>query len=868
MCKHSKKTVEKLTERQRGLDARGNDPLATRRESSWATEFVKNPPQAVLDDTLDYLEDLPDTINNKAVRGMDTFKQALTGFKQGANGNPTGMEFTEFFADKKKSGFKGMMDEVGFAIEDVRPDLKALARDQPFFTDRGRLPPPRERRQSIQSRHGGITTGADRTTDTLDLYQQDLFHAKGQFRLQLDSGTVQKFQKSGAPYIAGASGTMQFVALSMEQTGSVDQATSDERDKRERVIAMLAAQHVAIGHHSMAECLVSVQCYGYFKDVPDPLTDYDGAMKALDKRLQALGFNGGKPLSRETENQAKSKEQVEYEDRLSFVRSLNERYRDQLAPNIAKVIQASMDKATNEGGRAFYDQALAALARAEQYIRTEEALITAKARGNNHVLRPDELVAKMGAAPKRKKSDSVEYKAVMEALANYDQKMKELAGRKLNHDQAELGFEELRSALAVIDKAAKAYKANYANKAKRAGRVGVMDELIPKLAREQSLLSLAEEKCDTANLLEHMTIEQAVEFQRFGIDLTNQAMPRNFKEDDIANKQVLGSGGISTVMLIDYREDDEHPAEQFAFKPEPETITTHETVLEGRGIDPKKPKFGKRNIATKKMADAAGLGHLIPNATFATVDGKVGLMMEKAGGESPAKRVKTVIQNPDQMDDLKNALAAKNRNDRNWKKQIPEKNGRGMRYGYDETNGQFTVEALRASTFPLDSPPAKAEDVAALQEQLIDLQWLDAFCGQTDRHAENYLIDTSSGTPTVKGIDNDFSFGTKQTDPGQKQSSYPGFPPIIDQQTFDNFKAMKWPDIAKSLTGELDQDEINAAKDRFDAIQAKLDQLEQDGMVVQSWTGQVNGKSITEILGGPGNFTNYYKRDAEYQKIL
>ncbi len=876
MCKHSTKTIDKLAERQRGMDARGNDPMATQRESSWATDLVKAPPVQVLGDTLDYLAALPDTMtkpNGKGgvesvkIKGMSVLKGGLAQLRPNNATAPTGPEFAEFFSDKSKSEFKWVVDNVGEVLEARQPKLHAKARDNSFFKDRGRSPPPRERRNSINNRHAGITTGADRTPDTVDAYAAPVFHAKGQFRLELDSQTVKEFQKSGAPYVAGASGTMQYIALSMEDTSPVDKAKPDERAKRERVLAMLSAQHVAQGHHSMAECLVAVKPYGYFKDIPDPLTDYDGAMKALDERLKDLGFGDSQPLSRDNKNQNKSKEQIQYEDRFSFVRTLHGRYKDQLSPGGAKVIKASMDKARDNGDRAFYDQALASLARAERDIQAEAALITAKARGNNHVLRPEELVARMGAAPKVKKNQSVEYKAVKDALASYEQSLKELAGRKLDHDQAELAFEELRAALATAEKAATAYKAKHENAGGKQDRVGVMDDLLKKLHAEKTLMFKTEEKFDQHGIAA-LTIEQAIEYERFGVDITKQAAPQHLGEERITGKTVLGSGGINTVMLVDYAADATHPAGQFAFKPEPEAVLTHAAALDDRGIDQNKPKFGKRNIATRKMADAAGLGDLIPKAVFTTVDGRLGLLMDQAGGESPAKRVKAVIPDPASRDDLKHALAAKDADEPGWEKKIPAKDGRGMRYGYDKATDTFTIEELRASSFRLKPSSDNAREVAAVQEQLIDLQWVDALCGQTDRHAENYLVDTSSGRPVVVGIDNDFSFGTKQVDPRSKESSFPGLPPLVDEKTFLKMKAMNWATINQSLADELDQAELAAAKQRFDLIQTELDQLKQNGMVIKDWTVKINNKTVTEHLSAPGSFTDYYKRDVEYQDYL
>jgi hypothetical protein len=484
------------------------------------------------------------------------------------------------------------------------------------------------------------------------------------------------------------------------------------------------------------------------------------------------------------------------------------------------------------------------------------------------VLRPDELEAKMRDTPKVWKGASTEYKAVKAALASYEKQMKALAGRKLDHDRVSLAFEALRAELATVEKAAQAYKTKLESNPGKVGLSDVMDDLVAKIQTEKSLLEEAARESNNYNLLADVTIEQAIEYARFGVKPGTQAQPNVLKESRIANKKELGSGGISTVMLIDYKADGTNQAEQRAFKPEKQEITTHTDMLDELGIDPKKPRFGKRNIASKKIANAAGLGDLIPDAKFTTVDGKVGLAMEKAEGEAPIKRVKVDVQNPEHHPDLQEAYRARG-SDPNWKSKIPAKNSRGMRYGYDDQTGKFTVEKLQASEFPLKAPPAQPKQVAAVQQQLINLQWLDAICGQTDRHAENYVIDTQQDPPAIVGIDNDFSFGKKR---GTEQKSHNtlGLPPIVDQDTFDKLMQMvqDWAQISASLGDELDGAEITATKVRLDAVKDKLEELKENGMVVKSWDQQVKGRSITDILMDTKSGQTYYKRDAEYQQFV
>jgi hypothetical protein len=944
MCKHSKKSVDELAKRQRGLDARGNDTLATQRESSWATEFVKNPPGDAIKATLGYFNGFPQKMafepkgntfkrkdgEGQTVRGIKAFNDGLTTL-----GNaPDGKALANFIAQPE---FKYAVDELGYVLEQNYDQLHKKAREQSYFNgpggqkDAGRGKHLHFRRNSVAlTTNAGITTGADRTSDTEDFYDNPLGHAKAQNRADMASDTFKKFKNAGAPFIAGASGTMQYIALDMETRKPMKDLGKAELKAREQTLAMLSAQHVALGHHSMAECLIAVKPYGYFKDVPDPLTDYDAAMKAFEKHLEKLGLGGGKPskkaggnakkppsLSRGGGNEGKSKEQINYEDRLSFVRSLRGRYEDQLSDNELEAIDSLVDDAVDEAGKGHYTDGLRILAQADNRIRAQASLVEAKARGNNKVLRPEELAEAMAQGNQRaqtggkaRKKESAEYTAVNDALADYEKSMKQLAGRKLNHDQIEAGFAELTAALTTAKAKADAYKKSYPP---AQGGADVMGDLIQKLDAEITLLADAERQFDVdrnGNLgtspgsdpamdvgtLGDLTIGQLLEFQRFGVKAATQIKKTGLKEDRIENKERLGSGGVNTVTLVDYKAEGQRQAEQRAFKPEPEKASRtgyRDHLQNDLGIDPDNPKFGKRNIASKKLADAIGLGDLIPDAQFATVDGQFGLSMQFVKGNSPIKKAPVGL--PDnQLDgypDLKKArdIKARGGSADEIKNAIPQLdgNGRPQSLGYDQTTQTFTNERLHKTKVPFEAPPAQPEQVAAMQEQLTNLQWLDAVSGQTDRHGENYVVNTEVDPPKIMGIDNDHAFGKKRKDPSQKLSQNLGFPPVVDKGTFDKLMQMvtNWDQIAASLGDELDADEIDATKERLDAVKTELEKLEKAGRVVKSWhppemvsddasdndTDEDNDKDdtaniITDILTANNNFDNYFNRDKEYQK--
>ena len=123
---------------------------------------------------------------------------------------------------------------------------------------------------------------------------------------------------------------------------------------------------------------------------------------------------------------------------------------------------------------------------------------------------------------------------------------------------------------------------------------------------------------------------------------------------------------------------------------------------------------------------------------------------------------------------------------------------------------------------------AEGMDTARAKRQLCDLQILDYLCGNIDRHAKNFIYQTSVGddgktrVTGVVGIDNDMSFGTKTA----------GFPDAVvppdelravSAATYQTITQMN-PAELKTLLGDLglgDQ-EIAAAQTRLQILKTSL----------------------------------------------
>ncbi len=127
------------------------------------------------------------------------------------------------------------------------------------------------------------------------------------------------------------------------------------------------------------------------------------------------------------------------------------------------------------------------------------------------------------------------------------------------------------------------------------------------------------------------------------------------------------------------------------------------------------------NFASRKAAEALGLGGLIVSYSVGTHNGVFGVYMGKAKGLTAKSFIKNRSNRP--------------------------------------TDG---LSANEVSSLP---PDQKAQVKADLMRELNRLQWIDLVTGQADRHWDNYIIHVDRNTlqVSVRGIDNDASFSQYRT---------------------------------------------------------------------------------------------------------
>lgn len=861
MCKTSTTTHDLLADKQVRLDARGNDKDATRRESQFVKDLfgkLDGSGKKLLADHFAHLADKP---------GGRSFKVVLEQEYGSFARNP--MKMVEMMSAKegvRGSPFKSMLDNQVNALKYGEPykTMHKKCREMPFFSPRGRADKGRTR-LARTGRDQGIQTSDKGTLS--DGFTVALTHAQDQV-VQVRDETRQKFQESGAPFIAGASGTIEYLCLSLEEDKPRKSLSKGELKEREKLLSIYMATMVLSGHHSLSECLLSAQAMGYFAGVPDPLKDYDGAMKAFQAYTKKLDLDSDVPLSKTDEDEGKSAKQLLYEATLRDVDAFWDKYGDQLgiAPSTFDSQRLYATEAVTNGSD--YDEGTRLLARLKGNMELLFGQVVSERTGHPKIIDGASLVQKFGAPPSTKKKRSLAYKEARQGLDGFDETFKLSQGMKLTNELAERTVDDLDEQLAIALKGCDDYIAKFGtstNEGKKA-RVAEMRKVKAEIEKERKALDfLQDHLAEYATHNPSMTLDQAMKFARFEIpggDIDVETLG----DDHVDSSRILGSGAVNTVYLNEYGDK----TRVIKFDPESEKLPTAPRYL---GLDGDDPHFGKRNIASRRMADKMGLGPMMPEVKMTLQDGKVAIAMDLAPGKTP-------WQDPwiptDESDTLppsdKDVTAGKYKLfDTTWKKK-----------------GRLYVEDL-----PFEEPP---ETSAKIQEQLMNLQWLDGLCGQGDRHAQNYLMDVSStGEVRVTGIDNDFCFGeghdkvetTKYSgidlkiDTGVIGVGYCGKPPLIPRAIYTQLTTVAWSELEADMKGLLTDKEIAAAKSRHEDLVAHARSLNPDFVVddFMAWRSPAPDDPLADdaIPGGmtaktflasypKGKQSNYFQRELMLQR--
>ena len=213
-----------------------------------------------------------------------------------------------------------------------------------------------------------------------------------------------------------------------------------------------------------------------------------------------------------------------------------------------------------------------------------------------------------------------------------------------------------------------------------------------------------------------LSVSSVIESRARGLDEADVDLAN--EDSNIVSAKPFGGGSAGKVYLLK-RAD----GKSVIFKGETESRTGLAGISAGSG---KAYHITQQtvdlNIASRKAAEALGMGDMIVKYSAGTRKGVFGFFMDKAKGRTANAHRKTGVE------------------------QTPEDG--------------LTADDIRA--LPLED---RRKIKADLMRELNRLQWLDLVTGQMDRHSSNYFIHIDSVTHkvTVTGIDNDAGYSTMRT---------------------------------------------------------------------------------------------------------
>lgn len=180
-------------------------------------------------------------------------------------------------------------------------DRDRAVRDHAVFQQRGRVFNEMYlvRTNSFENNDAGIAAQEYLPAEAGGFFHQKLMHGGKSCNTRVDEEYAARvFAARGAPFCAGASGSIEYMVLSMEDDCGghcpLGLVPAELLRVREALIGTMSAALVAGGQHSLGECLVVAQAMGYFAGVPSLITGYFTAVSAFEQYLARLGVGVGR----------------------------------------------------------------------------------------------------------------------------------------------------------------------------------------------------------------------------------------------------------------------------------------------------------------------------------------------------------------------------------------------------------------------------------------------------------------------------------------------------------------------------------------------------------------------------------------------
>jgi len=534
-------------------------------------------------------------------------------------------------------------------------------------------------------------------------------------------------------------------------------------------------------------------------------------------------------------------------------------------------------------------------------------------RGGPRLRDADSLIKLAGTKPKEDLLGglwkmSEKYKAVTTGLTDYHQ----LLQRPISGDPAQARVEagqrvdHLQSLNVKIETYLKAHPDNATSRA--------MQTLQRELLHEISEINNVASTAGRGGLGTKMSWTDALQGSNYRL-LASVARNHDGQVDPKLSNEDFAGGAINKVAKLVYGKGAE--ARTVIFKPDPDRIDSREVnkqILRPMGIDPERPNFAARNVASAFASETFGLNSSV-HCELALHRGKIGMAMDLADGRPPQGHAYIAVNGlPNRADhteadfpavmkeftkklifyneDLSGGLAEVDHPAfKDWVNDSQPKRGPAWdRLNQAIDSGQLKLDQVRdpdtdtpfyfqkgdlicTRKTVVRMPPSTQTDPgldAQLQKGMNQLEWNDGFAGQRDRHSGNYLVavDTELGKVQVTGIDNDFSFGSQQTSVEKRFAGgfSIGLPALVDAQVLAEYRSKDFErDLLPTLSVLLQPEEVAATRGRFEQLKAHAETLAEQGKVVDDWLTwrSPEGQDARQFLVAAGTDNSYYARELD-----
>lgn len=534
-------------------------------------------------------------------------------------------------------------------------------------------------------------------------------------------------------------------------------------------------------------------------------------------------------------------------------------------------------------------------------------------RGGPRLRDADSLIKLAGTKPKEDLLGglwkmSEKYKAVTTGLTDYHQ----LLQRPISGDPAQARVEagqrvdHLQSLNVKIETYLQAHPDNATSRA--------MQTLQRELLHEISEINNVASTAGRGGLGTEMSWTDALQGSNYRL-LASVARNHDGQVDPNRSNEDFAGGAINKVAKLVYGTGAE--ARTVIFKPDPDRIDSREVnkqILRPMGIDPERPNFAARNVASAFASETFGLNSSV-HCELALHRGKIGMAMDLAAGRPPQGHAYIAVNGlPNRADhteadfpavmkeftknlifnneDLSGGLAEVDHPAfKEWVNDSQPKRGPAWdRLNQAIDSGQLKLDQVRdpdtdtpfyfqqgdlicTRKTVVRMPPSTQTDPgldAQLQKGMNQLEWNDGFAGQRDRHSGNYLVavDTELGKVQVTGIDNDFSFGSQQTSVEKRfaRGHSIGLPALVDAQVLAEYRSKDFErDLLPTLSVLLQPEEVAATRGRFEQLKAHAETLAEQGKVVDDWLTwrSPEGQDARQFLVAAGTDNSYYARELD-----